>query len=246
MNQRTGDATAPDRLRGILDLVEASLDEPDLTGDDLAGRAFLSRFHFDRLVNAALGEAPGSFRRRLLMERAAHRLRSTDDRVLDVGVDAGYGSHEAFTRAFTRSYGVTPSELRRTPVRPLDLPAASGVHFHPPGGLRLPSDSRSSAMDVVIRMLDHHLWLVGEIIDRTAAVPDEVLDRPIELSVEGIDEAPTLRGLSDRLVGQLEMWVDALSADTGIALIDQDALSYLERVSYLHPNPTHPRYQVTQ
>ena len=33
-------------------------------------------------------------------------------------------------------------------------------------------------MDVVIRMLDHHLWLVGEIVDRTAAVPDEVLDRP--------------------------------------------------------------------
>ncbi|HYN74965.1 MAG TPA: hypothetical protein VEV13_02085 [Candidatus Limnocylindria bacterium] len=69
-------------------------------------------------------------------------------------------------------------------------------------------------MDVVIRMLDHHLWLVGEIVDRTASVTDEVLDRPIELSVEGIDEAPTLRSLSDRLVGQLEMWVDAVAGAT--------------------------------
>ena len=69
-------------------------------------------------------------------------------------------------------------------------------------------------MDVVIRMLDHHLWLVGEIVDRTASVTDEVLDRPIELSVEGIDEAPTLRSLSDRLVGQLEMWVDAVGGAT--------------------------------
>lgn len=49
-----------DRLRGILALVEESLDEPALSGDDLAGRAYLSRFHFDRLVAAAVGEPPGS------------------------------------------------------------------------------------------------------------------------------------------------------------------------------------------
>ena len=54
-----------DRLRWILDLVEESLDQPGLTGDDLAARAFLSRFHFDRLAAAALGEPPGAFRRRL-------------------------------------------------------------------------------------------------------------------------------------------------------------------------------------
>jgi AraC family transcriptional regulator len=231
-----GAAAATDRLRGILDLVEDSLDEPDLTGDDLAGRAYLSRFHFDRLVSASVGEPPGSFRRRLLLERAAHRLTTTDDLVLDVGVDAGYGSNEAFTRAFTRAYGVSPSELRRTPRRPLDLPAASGVHFHPPGGLRLPPATRSSAMDVVIRMLDHHLWLVGEIVDRTTAVTDEVLDRPIELSVEGIDEAPTLRSISDRLVGQLEMWVDAVEGATTMpAEGDRSATGLRARLDVVGP-----------
>ena len=66
--------TDADRLRWILDLVEESLDQPQLTGDDLAARAFLSRFHFDRLAAGALGEPPGAFRRRLLLERAAHRL----------------------------------------------------------------------------------------------------------------------------------------------------------------------------
>ena len=60
-------------------------------------------------------------------------------------------------------------------------------------------------MDVLVRMLDHHLWLVGEIIDRTGRLDDEVLDRPIVLSVEGIDADPTLRSVTDRLVGQLEM-----------------------------------------
>jgi AraC-like DNA-binding protein len=216
----TGNAQPPsadrDRLRGILDLVEGSLDEPDLDGTDLAGRAYLSRFHFDRLVRAALGEPPGTFRRRVLLERAAHRLTASDDKVIDVALDAGYASPEAFSRAFVRAYGVAPTDLRRTARASLDLPAPSGIHFHPPGSLRLPAETRSSGMDVLLRMIDHHIWLTGQILDRMDGLGDEVLDRPIELSVEGIDEAPTLRSIADRLVGQLEMWVGSVSGATAM------------------------------
>jgi AraC family transcriptional regulator len=209
-----------DRLRWILDLVEESLDQPGLTGDDLAARAFLSRFHFDRLAAAALGEPPGTFRRRLLLERAAHRLTATPDPVIEVALDAGYGSPEAFARAFGRAYGAAPSVYRRDPaarrgpVTRHDLSAASGVHFHPPGGLRLPATSRSATMDVLETMYDHHLSLVSEIVDRTARVSDQVLDRPIELSVAGIDATPTLRSVTDRLVSQLEMWITSLEGGT--------------------------------
>jgi AraC family transcriptional regulator len=207
---------AEDRLRGILDLVEDSLDEPDLGGADLAGRAYLSRFHFDRLVSAALGEPPGAFRRRVLLERAAYRLTASRDLVIDVALDAGYASPEAFSRAFQRAYGLTPTDLRRQGLRPLELAAPSGIHFHPPGSLRLPPTTRSTSMDVLVNMVDHHLWLTGEIIDRLPVAGDEVLDRPIELSVEGIDESPTLRSLADRLVGQLEMWVAAVEGGTAM------------------------------
>jgi AraC-like DNA-binding protein len=203
-----------DRLRRILDLVDDSLGEPGLTGDDLAGRAYLSRFHFDRLVAAALGEPPGAFRRRLLLERAACRLMVTDDQVIEVALDAGYGSPEAFTRAFGRAFGTAPSAWRKNAGARHELAAASGVHFHPPGGLRLPAPTRSSTMDVLTRMLDHHIWLVGEIIDRAARLDDRVLDEPIELSVEGIDADPTLRSVTSRLVGQLEMWVAAVEGGT--------------------------------
>lgn len=65
-------------------------------------------------------------------------------------------------------------------------------------------------MDLVVRMLDHHLWLSGEILDRSGTLPDSVLDDPITLSVEGVDEDPTLRSLGARLVTQLEMWLGAL------------------------------------
>jgi AraC family transcriptional regulator len=205
-----------DRLRWILDLVEASLDEPELTGDGLAAQAYLSRFHFDRLAAAALGEPPGAFRRRLMLERAAHRLASTADPVIEVALGAGYGSPEAFTRAFGRAYGAAPSAYRRRGAVRHDLAAASGVHFHPPGGLRLPATSRRVAMDVLEGMLEHHLSLVADIIDRTEHVSDDVLDRPIDLSVEGIDRDPTLRSVTNRLVGQLEMWITALEGGTGM------------------------------
>jgi AraC family transcriptional regulator len=198
-----------DRLREILDLVQESLDEPELAGEDLARRAYLSRFHFDRLVRSALGESPGAFRRRLLLERAAHQLAAGKDAVIDIALSAGYGGPEAFSRAFSRAYGLPPSTYRTAKRDDHRLGATNGVHFQPPGSLRLPSTRRSSAVDVLTKMLDHHLWLSGEILDRAGRLDDTVLDQPITQSVGGIDREPTLRSVTARLVTQLEMWLAA-------------------------------------
>ncbi len=206
----------PDRLTEILETIEQSLDEPDCDGDALAARLFLSRFHFSRIATAALGEAPGAFRRRILLERAAHRLVTTRDSVIEVGLAAGYASPDAFARAFHRAHGISPSGYRRAAPTRHDLPSASAIHFHPPGGLRLPGPQRSTGMHVVIRMLDHHLAVLEQIIDRVGYVDPEALDRPIELSVEGIDRHPTLRRLAGRMVGQLEMWTAALEGSEQI------------------------------
>jgi AraC family transcriptional regulator len=75
--------------------------------------ACLSRFHFDRLASAALGEPPGAFRRRLLLERAAHRLVSTEETVIRIGAEAAYTSPDAFTQAFLRAYGITDTDGSR-------------------------------------------------------------------------------------------------------------------------------------
>ena len=203
-----------DAMARILDLAQAGLDDPSASADDLAGRAYLSRFHFDRLVSASAGEAPGALRRRVLLERAAYRLISRGDRtVLDIAVEAGYGSHEAFTRAFAKAYGATPTAVRGDPpvtFRELELPAPSGVHFHPPGGLRLPASRKETAMDLVQHLVDHHVESLTAIIEAAADLSDEVLDRPITQSVEGVDDDPTLRGLINGMVTQEEHWLSAL------------------------------------
>jgi AraC-like DNA-binding protein len=203
-----------DVMARILDLVTDSLADPEASAADLADRAYLSRFHFNRLVSAAMGEPPGALRRRLLMERAAYRLATTRTPVLDLAVEAGYSSHEAFTRAFTRSYGCPPSDVRRRPprtFRDLELPCPSDVHFQPPGGLRLPAEHQESDMDVLRQMTDHHVGLLTQIIERSSHLDDDVLDRPIEVSVETIDDdGQSLRSLLNAMVTQEEHWLNAL------------------------------------
>ena len=95
----------PDRLRELIDLVLASLDEPGADGRALAGRAHISRDHLDRLLAAATGERPVALRRRLLLERAAWQLRTGAATPSEAAAAAGYGSLAAFSRAFTRAHG---------------------------------------------------------------------------------------------------------------------------------------------
>lgn len=203
-----------DRLDTLLQFAQQALDDPGLSGDDLAAAAHLSRFHFDRVVSAAGGEPPGSLRRRLLLERAAYRLVHDPRRnVLDIAIEAGYGSHEAFTRAFARAYGRTPLEIRHTPpptFRGLELAAPSGVHFQPPGGLRLPTPRKEAGMDVIQQLVDHHIDSLTAIIESSRNLSDETLDMTITQSVEGIDDEPTLRGLINSMVFQEEHWLSAL------------------------------------
>ncbi len=203
---------AGDAFASFLEFLADSLDDHRTSGDEFAARAHLSRFHFDRLVSAAAGEPPAAFRRRVLLERAAHRLITTGDEVLPVALDAGYASHEAFTRAFTQAYGDAPSRWRRRPSG-FRLAAASDVHFHPPGGLRIPADRKVTGMDLLTRMVEHHVWLVSEMLTRAERLPDAVLDGTIDLPVEGIDDDPTLRSLLARLVGQVAMWEAVMESE---------------------------------
>jgi AraC-like DNA-binding protein len=96
-----------------VDVLVDSLDDHAASSRAVASRVHLSRFHFDRLVSAAAGEPPATLRRRVLLERAAYRLITTDHDVLRMAVEAGYASNEAFTRAFAKAFGQAPSVWRR-------------------------------------------------------------------------------------------------------------------------------------
>ncbi len=80
--------------------------------EDLARVAHLSLHHFHRVFRGVTGETVSGYARRLRLERAARQLLGGERPIVDVALDAGYGSHEAFTRAFTRAFGVAPNTFR--------------------------------------------------------------------------------------------------------------------------------------
>ncbi len=90
---------------------EEHLDEP-LPLVELAAIAGFSPHHFHRIFRHVTGEAPKEYLRRLRLERAVYRLKGCPDNVLQIALQAGYATHETFTRAFTRQFGIHPSEFR--------------------------------------------------------------------------------------------------------------------------------------
>jgi AraC family transcriptional regulator len=203
-----------DRLRALLDLVLASLDEPRADGRTLADRSHFSRDHLDRLISGAAGESPVALRRRLLLERAAWQLRAAACPASDAATVAGYGSLAAFSRAFARAYGVPPSAFAGSAL-PVELAAPNGIHFHPPAGLLMPGAPTSGPRcDLTHRLLGHHLDHTRELLGSANALPAEALGRSLRpgfVVVRFEGEETTAALMAERLVATLEVWVAAIS-----------------------------------
>ena len=92
--------------------IDGNLDAPlELT--ELAGVANFSAFHFHRLFAAWTGERVGDYVRRRRLEVAAIRLvTQPGSTVLEIALSVGFGSSEAFSRAFKAHFGASPSAWR--------------------------------------------------------------------------------------------------------------------------------------
>lgn len=100
------------RMHRVLEHIDRHLDQP-LELDALAGVANFSPFHFHRLFSAWMGETLGEYLRRRRLELAAMRLVSQPGTpVLDIALASGFGSAEAFARAFKARFGSSATAWR--------------------------------------------------------------------------------------------------------------------------------------
>jgi AraC family transcriptional regulator len=115
------------------------------TLEDAARTSGYEVHHFAHTFRAVVGTPPLAYLRQLRLERAAHQL-VLDPHVAigDIGKAAGYGSLEAFTRAFRRAFGMSPRYFRREgssraggradapqPHALVDLTFPPGLHTEP-------------------------------------------------------------------------------------------------------------------
>lgn len=100
------------RIQRVMHHLAMHLDDPiDLAA--LARIAALSPRQLERVFTRTVGETPRAYVRRLRLERAAVRLQKARASILTVAVEAGFQSHEAFTRVFRQRFGHTPAAYRR-------------------------------------------------------------------------------------------------------------------------------------
>ena len=164
-------------------------------------------------------ESPVAMRRRLLLERAAWQLSRTQLPVTDIGLDANYGSLEAFTRAFRNAFGVSPSIYRRMGATYTHLHTANGIH-HCFGNDDKKGTDRS--MDLFDIFAGQESWHTQRLLELANTLNDEQLDRPLKNQMkifpwDGPDE--NLRQLLDRMVQTKEVWAAALTGG-GMPLLD--------------------------
>jgi AraC-like DNA-binding protein/uncharacterized damage-inducible protein DinB len=194
-----------ERLRNVvMDSLDAEGEAPDL-----ARRAFQSRTQFHRLFRALLEETPAAMRRRLLLERAAWQLGRTASAVTDIALEAQYGSLEAFTRAFRKGFGVSPSLYRRMGALHFRLAGGSGVHFFAPG-----SPSKGALeMDLFDRFAGYETWHTRKLLEHARQLTDEQLDRPLATPelLPWHQPERSLRELLDRIVFTKEVWTAAIA-----------------------------------
>jgi len=95
--------------------IEGHIAQP-ITLLELARCAGYSPWHAERLFKETLGKSPFQYIRALRLTKAALTLRDQDKKVLDVALDFVFDSHEGFTRAFSREFGITPHRYQKRPI----------------------------------------------------------------------------------------------------------------------------------
>ncbi len=204
-----------ERQRDLMRAVERRLNGTG-SGVEMAEQVFLSRYHFQRVFRRAIGESPGSLRRRLLLERAAYELRTTQTDITTIALDANYQSLEGFSRAFRSAYGLSPSAYRRAAQQIRRLPGTSGVHYDPQtrGTINaLPGGKRN--MDLMDRLLESDYVTKRRILECARLLSEGQLDAPLVFRHNLMPFVEPARTLRESLTyihfsGWIDMMFDAV------------------------------------
>lgn len=117
------------QIQSIVDEIDESIQaqrDEALTLRALARRLGYSEFYTTRKFREIAGMPLKDYLRRRRLAFALKEVRDSQKSLLEIAVGYGFSSHEAFTRAFKQTYGVTPSEYRKKPV-----PLVLRTRIHP-------------------------------------------------------------------------------------------------------------------
>jgi len=111
------------------DYIEQHIKEP-ITLHMIAQAAGYSPWHSARLFKEFTGRTLFEYVRALRLSRAAIKLRNDNIRIIDIALDFVFDSHEGFTRAFSKQFGVCPRQYNKTkPLVKLFMPYSARDYY---------------------------------------------------------------------------------------------------------------------
>lgn len=98
-------------IQKAIDYIEENLLE-ELKYEEIAKRAYISSFHFQRIFSMVCGITLGEYIRNRRLSLSKEEILNTDINIINIAFKYGYKTPDGYTRAFYRYYGVTPSAAR--------------------------------------------------------------------------------------------------------------------------------------
>lgn len=109
-------------VQRMQDYIKVHLNE-DISLCDLAKACGYSPWHAIRIFKELIGKSPFEYIREIRLSKAAIMLRDEKVKIIDVAFDFLFNSHEGFTRAFSKQFGMTPKHyVENTPPIKLFMP----------------------------------------------------------------------------------------------------------------------------
>ncbi|MCL2060466.1 MAG: AraC family transcriptional regulator [Oscillospiraceae bacterium] len=140
-------------VRRMIAYIDAHIREP-ITAKQLSDAAGYSQYHAARIFKQHTGRMPFEYIRDRRLVNAAISLRSGKTRVIDVALDFVFDSHEGFTRAFVKAFGIAPKRFASVPE---------------PSGWIIPYK---------VSALRNTDWEVPKMAEKTAIIFTQIVERP--------------------------------------------------------------------
>ncbi|PJJ29102.1 LOW QUALITY PROTEIN: AraC family transcriptional regulator [[Clostridium] celerecrescens 18A] len=102
-------------IQKTLNHIEEHLGE-EIQIEELAETAVLSLFYYQRLFTRLVKTSVRDYIKLRRLAKSLTMLRDKENRIIDIAMEFGFGSHVTFTRAFKETYGITPSQYRDKPI----------------------------------------------------------------------------------------------------------------------------------
>lgn len=194
-----------------------------ITLRSLADTAGYSPWHSARMFKEITGETPFNYIRKLRLSHAAERLKDKDEKIVDVAFDFVFGSHESFTRAFSRQFGMTPRKYKEEkPDLKLFLPGYIRKNYYrkiKEGVDRMSGKNENKAINktrtVFIQVVDRP---ARKLILKRGIKADHYFQYCEEIGCEVWD---TLTKIKDALYEPIGMWLPRNLVKSGTSVYAQ-------------------------